>query len=255
MGGIGSISGQNVDPLGLTNGVAGPESTVVTVKQFTIGSYFGINDAIGHPAESFIKFAVANNLMDGTADGFLPNQTVTKADLANMMMFYGAVRQSNDGNAVNFVDSDAGTAAAINSVVTDGAALKDRAYVNQGVMQSDSTDMFGANTQVTREMLAYTLVQMLGQQKAASEVAQNKPLQVFVFDQWVDVVDSNEIAPELRGHVQLALNAGLLQAKFEFVGGSFATEQVLQARFNPDNQINRAVMAMSLTQLTPLMTK
>jgi hypothetical protein len=171
------------------------------------------------------------------------------------MMFYGAVRQSNDGNAVNFVDSDASTAAAINSVVTDGAALKDRAYVNQGVMQSDSTDMFGANTQVTREALAYTLVQMLGQQEAAAEINPDKPLQVFVFDQWVDVVDSDEIAPELRGHVQLALNAGLLQAKFEFVGGSFATEQVLQARFNPDNQINRAVMAMSLTQLTPLMTK
>jgi serine protease AprX len=255
MGGIGSISGQSVDPLALTNGVAGPESTVITVKQFTIGSYIGIDDAIGHPAESFIKFAVANNLMDGTKDGFLPNQMVTKAELANMMMFYGSVRQSNDGNTVTFVDSDAGTAAAINSVVTDGAALKDRAYVNQGVMQSDSTDMFGANTQVTREALAYTLVQMLGQQEAAAAVDSDKPIKVFVFDQWVDVVDSDEIASELRGHVQLALNAGLLQATFEFVDGPIGTGQVLQARFNPGNQVNRAVMAMSLTQLTPLMAK
>jgi hypothetical protein len=29
----------------------------------------------------------------------------------------------------------------------------------------------------------------------------------------------------------------------------------LKARFNPDTQVNRAVMAMSLTQLTPLMAK
>ena len=255
MGGIGSISGQNVDPLELTNGVAGPESTVVTVKQFTIGSYFGINDAIGHPAESFIKFVVANHLMDGTSDGFQPEQMVTKVELANMMMFYGAVRQSNDGNADTFIDSNTDTAAAINSVVTDGASLKDRAYVNRGIMQSNSTDTFGAAKPVTREALAYTLVQMLGQQEAADEIDTDKLLQVFVFDQWVDVIDSDEIAPKLRGHVQLALNTGLLQAIFEFVDGSFGTEQVLRARFNPHTQVNRAGMAMSLTQLTPLMAQ
>jgi serine protease AprX len=255
MGGIGSISGQSVDPLGVTNGVAGPESTTVTVKQFAIDSYFGINDAIGHPAESFIKFAVASHLMDGTEEGFQPDKTVTKAELANMMMFYGAVRQSNDGNTVNFVDSNSDTAAAMNSVVTNGASIKDRSYANQGVMQSDSSDMFGATKPVTRETLAYTLVQMLGQQEAAAEVDQEQPLKVFIFDQWVEVVDSDMIAPELLGHVQLALNAGLLQAAFSFEDGPLGMGQVLKARFNPDTQVNRAVMAMSLTQLTPLMAK
>jgi serine protease AprX len=255
MGGIGSISGQSVDPLGVTNGVAGPESTTVTVKQFAIGSYFGINDAIGHPAESFIKFAVASHLMDGTEEGFQPDKTVTKAELANMMMFYGAVRQSNDGNTVNFVDSNYDTAAAMNSVVTNGASIKDRAYANQGVMQSDSSDMFGATKPVTREILAYTLVQMLGQQGDAAEVDQDQPLKVFIFDQWVEVVDSDMIAPELLGHVQLALNAGLLQAAFSFEDDPIGMGQVLKARFNPNTQVNRALMAMSLTQLTPLMAE
>jgi serine protease AprX len=255
MGGIGSLSGQSVDPLRLTNGVAAPESTVVTVKQFAIGSYFGIDDAIGHPAENFIKFAVASHLMDGTEEGFKPNKMVTKAELANMMMFYGAVRQSNNGNTTTFVDSDAATSAAMNSVVTNGAAIKDRAYLNNGVMKSSSSDVFGANTRVTRENLAYTLVQILGQQEAASEVGTDKPLKVFVFDQWVEVVDSHMIAPELRGHVQLALNAGLLQAAFSLEQEAFEMEPVLKARFNPANQITRADMAMSLTQLTPLMAK
>ncbi|GAA0860081.1 S8 family serine peptidase [Aliiglaciecola litoralis] len=255
MGGIGSISGTSVDPLRLTNGVAAPESTVVTVKQFAIGSYYGIDDAIGHPAESFIKYAVASHMIDGTENGFKPDNTVTKADLANIMMVYGAVRQSNAGDANTFIDSDEATAAAMNAVVTEGASLKDRAYANDGVMQSDSSDVFGANTIVTRENLAYTVVQTLGQQQAANDVDSEQPLQVFMFDQWVEVADSHLIAPELRGHVQVALNLGVLQPSFSVEQGPYDLEPVLKAHFNPNNQVTRAAMAMTLTQLTPLMAQ
>ncbi|MFT4995387.1 MAG: serine protease AprX [Paraglaciecola sp.] len=255
MGGIGSVSGTNPDPLGLTNGPAPPQSTVVTVKQFTVGSYYGIDDVEGHPAEAFIKYAIASRVMDATDDGFKPAHKINKAELANLMMFYGAVRQANTGNTDTFLDSDVHNAAAINSVVTPGASLKDRAYVNEGVMQAESSDTFGATTLVTRESLAYTLMQTLGQQQAASEIDPEQPLKVFIFDQWVEVADSDLITAELRGHVQLALNAGLVFVSLKNVQDRLDTGPVWEAKFNPTNPVSRAHMAFSFTALTPLMAQ
>lgn len=250
--GIGSISGVSVDPLGVTNGIGIPSSTDVSIRLLETSGYVGIDDSQGHPAQSYIEYVVANELMDATEDGFKPDQDLTRAELADVLSLSANVRQALAGNASLFLDVDSTAAAAVNSVTTGGAVLDDLTMVDEPLMITDGSEHFGASDSVSKESVAYSLVQSLGLEDTAKAFDPSEPLVAIVFDQAVTVADSDLIAPEMRGYVQQALTLGLMQVQVEVEQGPFDLEPTLVAYFNPSNAVTRAEAAFVVTQFHQL---
>lgn len=253
--GIGSVSGVALDPLALTNGYGVPGTVNAQVKLLRTDGFQGLGDTVGHPAQGFIEYAVSEQLMDGFSYGFDPDAKLTKAQLADAMMLSGAVRQSNSGNALRFNDAGTDNAAAINAVSTSGAALKDLLFSQQPVVRPVTTTKFGADSNVTKAELAYSLVQVLAGQADAMNFNPAANVRVFAFNQWIDVADSNLIAPGMKGYVQKALDLGLMTVRFTLVQGLYDAEPVISAHFSPNEKLNRASLAMSLTTLHQLMAQ
>ena len=68
-------------------------------------------------------------------------------------------------------------------------------------------------------------------------------LTVLVDGERIPVEDSASIPAALRGYVQLALDLGLLNARFELVQGPFDLKPVLKAWFDPGTPVTRAAYA------------
>ncbi|MDF2178161.1 S8 family serine peptidase [Aliiglaciecola sp. CAU 1673] len=250
--GIGSISGNNVDPLGVTNGVGVPGPIDVNVRLLQTDEIRGIDDTQGHPGRAFVEFVVSESLMDATPHGFMPDAIVRKAELADALVLSGAIRQAQFGNASLFVDGSE-NAAAINAVTRQGAALKGLDYSQQAPLLADNPSLFGADNPVDRLQLAYSLVQSLGLEEPARAFDDSAPIIVRHFNQDIELSDGKDIPAKWRGYVQLALDLGLLQAEVSVVQGPFDLTPKLVAHFRPDRQISRAQLAKSLTLLHPLM--
>ncbi|MCC5452033.1 S8 family serine peptidase [Rheinheimera sp. UJ51] len=253
--GVGGLSGVALDPLGVTNGFGIPDTINAQIKLVRTDGYVGLGDVIGHPAQGFIEYAVAEQLMDGFSYGFDPDSKITKAQLADTMVLAGAVRQSNKGDQLNYTDTNGDTAAAANAVTMKGAALKDLGFAQQPVVKPVSSSKFGVNNKVTRAELAYSLVQTLAKQADAANFNPASNLKVFAFNQWIDVADSALISPELKGYVQKALDLGLMHVQFSLTQGPFDAEPVIKAHFSPNETSSRAALAMSLTTLHQLMAQ
>ena len=108
---------------------------------------------------------------------------------------------------------------------------------------------------MTKAELAYSLVQVLAGQADAMNFNPAANVRVFAFNQWIDVADSNLIAPGMKGHVQKALDLGLMTVRFTLVQGLYDAEPVISAHFSPNEKLNRASLAMSLTTLHQLMAQ
>jgi serine protease AprX len=65
----------------------------------------------------------------------------------------------------------------------------------------------------------------------------------------VSVLDSADIDPALRGHVQIALELSLMNVRFAVQQGPFDLEPRLVAYFEPTRQVKRAEYAVSAGQL------
>ncbi|KRS21654.1 peptidase S8 [Alishewanella sp. WH16-1] len=253
--GVGGVSGVALDPLGATNGYGVPGTVNAQLKLVRTEGFTGLGDVIGHPAQGFIEYAVAEQLMDGFSFGFDPDAIVTKAQLADAMVLAGAVRQSNSGDKLVFSDTQSNNAAAANAVARKGAALKDLEFSQQPVVKPVSATQFGVNAKVTRAELAYSLVQTLAKQGDAANFNPAANVRVFAFNQWIDVADSNLIKPELKGYVQKALDLGLMTVRFSLTQGPFDAEPVISAHFAANDRVSRASMAMSLMTLHQLMAQ
>ncbi len=120
----------------------------------------------------------------------------------------------------------------------------------QPVMQVDG-DFFGSNMQVTKEEMAYSMVQALGLQNEAQSFEADKVIAI-VLGQAVEVEDTDAIAPEYRGYVQQALAAGLMQVEVKVVQGRFDLQPTLKAFFNPQDGLTRGEAAFILTQYAEL---
>ncbi len=250
--GIGSISGVPLDPLGVTNGTALPGEVTATIKLLKTDGYTGIDDAQGHPGQSFIEYAISEHLMDATPNGFLPNRIVTREEFADVLTLSGAIRQDNRGNTRAYRDVKASLRGAVNAVAADGSALKDRGYEQGPVMKANSSDTFGAKQSLQNQEVAYSLIQSLGLE-ADAEAAFAETLTVNAFGQTVEVVDSDMIADEFKGHVQLALDLGLMGVEYDISMGQFDPNPVITARFEPVKGVNRAKLAMFVSKLHILM--
>ncbi len=231
------------------NGAGVPDTVPVTLKQYQVDAVEGIDDTEGHAARAYIEFAIAEQLMDARQQGFAPDELVTKWELADALSLAGALRQAPNGNQAVFADLDNQQQAVANAAVASGGALKDHHYQHQSVMQPDSASHFGADNSVNRESLAYSLIQALGLESKAQEKAANNSITVKAFKQTVTLEDFDAISPALRGHVQLALDKGLLRATISMEQGPFDLEPRIVAHFNPTKPVTRAKLAMSLTQL------
>ncbi|OFC70799.1 S8 family serine peptidase [Alteromonas confluentis] len=244
--GIGSISGVSVDPLGVTNGLGVPSTTEVNIRLLETAGYTGLDDVDGHPAQSYVEYVVGKHLMDGTANGFKPDSFISRVELADALSLSSSLRQTLTGNDSAF--NDAGEfGAVLNSVSTPGTLLSDRVQSMNPVMLTDSASVFGSDDTVSREALAYSLVQAMGLQEAAEAFDPESPIVAIVFGEAIEIDDSDDISPAMRGYVQQALASGIMQVSVAVSQGRFDLEPTVAASFVPDNAVTRADVAFSLT--------
>lgn len=248
--GIGSVSGVSLDPLGVTNGVGVPGANDVNIRLLVTDGFTGLDDVQGHPAQSFVEFVVSNELMDAKSDGFKPDDALSRGDLADTLTLSANVRQALEGNTQNFSDVDASLSAAVNSVTATGSVLDDLEMKDQPLMSADGS-FFDTNAAVSREEMAYSMVQALGLEAEAQSFNADS-IVAIVLGEAVEVADTDDIAPELRGHVQQALAAGLMQVQVEVEQGPFDLQPKLKAFFNPADSVSRGEAAFILTQFSGL---
>ena len=243
--GIGGISGVTLDPAGVTNGYAVPGDIAVSIKIIKTDGYTGLGDVENHPAKSFIEYAVSEELVDANADGFEPNETLTRQELADFLTLGAGIRQSNLATTSAFNDVSGQYSAAINAVNSQGAALRNTAQ-NQAPVLTGSASSFNPEQAVDRTQVAYSLVQSLALQPLAESFSGD--ITAIFQDQRVVLADQAEIPAELKGYVQLALDLGILNAHFDIQQGPYDLEPTIIANFNGDNVVTRADYAVAATR-------
>lgn len=120
----------------------------------------------------------------------------------------------------------------------DGSQVGSAATVNnpetlQYAVQAPGTYTWRITGYVTANA-SYTLASTQHGSSAASQVT------VLVDGKRIPIEDSGAIPAPLRGYVQLALDLGLLNARYELVQGPFDLEPTLKAWFDPTQQVSRA---------------
>lgn len=245
--GIGSLSGTGLDPLQVTNGYGAPGTVEGKISFLNSGGYTGLNDIANHPARQAIEYAVANRLMDGLSDGsFRPDRTLRRGELAQYLTMGASVRQSlpftGSASSVKDVSANDPLSPYIESVIAKGAPLRDLDQVQAGVMGAVN-GQFRPNDGVTRVSLAYSLVQALGLQEAARGYSGD--LTVFYNGSRLPIEDATSVPAVLRGYVQLALDQGLINARFTVTQGPFDLQPTLHAYFDPSTTVTRGTYAVA----------
>ena len=244
--GIGSVSGTGLDPAGVTNGYAAPGTIEGEITFLKSGGYTGMGDVANHPARQAIEFAVANRLVDGYSDmQFRPDAYLKRSELAQYLVMGASVRQWLPFDQhPSFSDLGTGNAAYpfAESAVARGGALRDLSQSQDGVMGL-LNGAFRPNDYVTRVSLAYSLVQSLALQEQARGFSGN--LTAFYDGKRIPVEDVASIPPALRGYVQLALDQGVINARFAVTQGPYDLEPTLHAYFDPSKLVTRAAYAVA----------
>lgn len=245
--GIGSVSGTNVDPAKVTNGYAAPGTVTGTVSFLNSGGYTGLSDIGNHPAAPAIQYAVANRLVDGYANGqFLPDQVLKRSELAKYLLMGTSVRQYLPfSGKSSFADlaTSAPSYAFAESAIARGGPLRDLTQSEDGVMTLQSGGTFVPNAGVTRVSLAYSLVQSLALQDAAR--AFSGSLTAFYNGQRIPLDDAAAVPANMRGYVQLALDRGVINARFAVTQGPYDMQPTLHAYFDPSVAVTRAAYAVA----------
>jgi len=244
--GIGSISGTNVDPAKVTNGYGAPGTISGDITFLRSGGYTGMNDVANHAARQAIEFAVSNRLVDGYSDKqFRPDQYIKRSEMAQYLVMGASVRQHLPFNRKpSFTDlatSDPAYPFA-ESVIARGAPLRDLTQNQTGVMGL-MNGAFQPNANVTRVSLAFSLVQSLALQDQA--VAFTGPLTAFYDGKRIPIEDAATIPAVLRGYVQLALDQGVINARFAVTQGPYDLQPTLHAYFDPNKLVTRAAYAVA----------
>jgi subtilisin family serine protease len=238
--GIGAVSGVAIDPLRLTNGAAVPGTVRTFVRQFRTAGFTGLTDIGGHPARGFIELAVRERLVDGYGDGrFRPDQTLVRRELADYLVSGNAVRQFLPLSGRRYSDIGPGHALFpfAEAVGARGAALRDTFQQARGVVFT-SGGRFEPGRSLTREELAYALVQSLGLESLAA--GYTGPVVVDHDGQAIEIEDAHLIHPEFRGYVHVALALQLIPARFYLQQGALDLYPTLKAEFRPRALVSRA---------------
>jgi subtilisin family serine protease len=251
MRGIGAVTGVSVDPLGLTNGIAGPGTAEVTVRTFITEGFSGLTDIATHPMRGVIELAASNRLVDSLESGeFRPTRRIDRIQAAEYLVSGFGIRQRLDlaGGKI-FTDlSDKNPASEVfaQMVTARGTLLFDLNHDAKAVSLADrSRGMFKPTADMPRQELAYSLIQALGLQAAAE--ATSGSVTAPYEGARVVLSDENRIAPELRGYVQLALDLGILNAEF-YVDNTNPLAPRIRAVFKPTEGITRGDYALAAVQ-------
>jgi serine protease AprX len=223
----------------------GPVDGTVTQVKYVLPN---IPDILGHPQQSDIEFALKNRLIDISADGnFYPNQTVTREDLARSLVLNTPLRQTI-ASTLKFTDVSGDLLRIAQAVTADGSTLRDYNFQPKGIMSATGTTFNPAGA-VNRVDLAVALVRALGHDAEARNLAGTT-----VTYNGTALSDNAQIAPSLRGYVQVALNLGLFEAyPAEIVQIAPGQFQALPGpRFEPATNVNRASLAVKLGKFRQL---
>jgi serine protease AprX len=246
--GVGSVSGVAVDPAGASNGYGVPGTIDANLKLLRTDGYTGLDDIATHPARSFIELAVRERLVDSDSDGlFRPDNPLTRARLADFLAMGAGVRQADPlaGASFSDVSRDSKLYPFAEAAAGKGASLRDTDQVEAGLVRT-ANRLFEPNKAVTREHLAYALVQALGLGPQAR--AHSGDVTALSEGTRYVLTDQAQIEPALRGYVQLALDLQLLPAKFALTQGPFDLQPRLSASFAPREASTRAAYAAAATR-------
>ena len=243
---IRGLRGETVNP---TNGAALPEQVNGTIAIFTTASATGLNDIGSSPYAASITQAVSERLVDGYPDGtYRPDSVLTRIDLADYLMMGEEIRQYLPFNGSQiFSDVPSDKTLLVESVTSQGAAIKDIDQYDNGVMLPTAQGQFSPNAGVNRVDLAYSLVQSLGLQDEALSL-NNSTITVPYRDTVIAIDDASNIPVNLRGYVQIALNLNLINAYFTLTQGPTDIQPTIHAIFKPLNTVTRGEFAVIITR-------
>ncbi|WP_246027030.1 S8 family serine peptidase [Marinicella litoralis] len=246
-GGIGGVSGVDVDPTGQTNGYAAPGDVAAYVKFIRTDGFSGISDvSFNHPARSFVEFVVSKQLMDATLYGFEPDALLSRGELADYLTLTVGVRQSNSAAEGVYSDVPSSIVAAVNSVTELGASLSDRAQTQDSLMMPVNNDLFNPFGKVNKQELAYSLIQGKGLESEARNF--DSDIVVVYNGESISIEDQDLIAEEYKGYVQFAISMGILPVEFTLEQGQFDFNPVIKAYFKPNKTMTRADFAAAATR-------
>lgn len=223
----------------------GPVDGTITQTRFILPL---IPDIQGSPMQAEIETAIRSRLIDTYADGtFHPDQIVTREDLARTLAIDTPMRQFLAGTP-KFSDVGGDLARIAEALTAKGSTLRDYDFVPTGVMSS-SGGMFNPAGYVNRLDLAVALVKAAGHDAEARALAGSD-----VTYQGSVLSDNPQIASNLRGYVQVALDLGLFEAYpaevIEIAPGQF---QVIPGpRFEPAANVSRGALAGKLNTFRQL---
>jgi serine protease AprX len=252
--GIGAVSGVSLDPLGLTNGTGLPGSITARIGFMRVDGFSGLDDIAGHPAQGLIEKAVAERLLDGYPDGsFRPDQLINRIEVADYLSLGAGLRQfrPTDGSD-SLSDVDSAQLGAAEAASARGGALRDRRQQQAALLPAALPGQFDPEGFYQRADFAYALVQALGLEIQAGQIRQaleQEAITVAFKDQRIALEDDAQVPAALRGHVQLALDLNLLNARFSLHQGPFDLLPTVRAHFDPQLQISRAQYAFGAVNL------
>jgi serine protease AprX len=225
----------------------GPVDGSVTQIKYTLPN---IPDISGHALRSDIEFALKNRLIDVDSSGnFLPDGAVTRTDLAGSMMLNSALRQSLPASP-RFADVSGDLSRIAEAVTANGSTLRDYDFTGAGTMTAPS-NMFYPGMTAQRVDIAVAFVRALGHDREALALAGTD----VTFEGSV-ISDNAQIAPALRGYVQIAIDNGLFETYpagvVETAPGQF--QAMPGPRFEPHSPVTRAVFAQKLIAYHQLFT-
>jgi serine protease AprX len=199
-----------------------------------------------HPAEKAIEFAVANRLVDGySTRQFRPDQALKRSELAQYLLMGTSVRQNlpfNDQPSFNDLGRSKSAYPYAEAAIAHGAALRDLSQNQDGVMTL-SSGAFKPNDSVSRVSLAYSLVQSMALQAEARSFSGD--LTAFYDGKRIPIDDVLTIPAGMRGYVQLALDRGVINARFSVTQGPYDLQPTLHAYFDPYGAVTRAAYAVA----------
>ncbi|MGH8481595.1 MAG: S8 family serine peptidase [Nevskiaceae bacterium] len=239
--GIGSVSGVAVDPAGVTNGVAGPATASVAVTRYVTQRVEGLSDIAGHPAKPFIEVGVRDRLVDGQPDGaYHPNDALSRGMLAEYLVMGFGIRQSlRLVGSFNYSDVEERLLPFAEIVSRSGVVLADLDHAAAAPM-SGAAGLFNPGGIVTRKELAFSLVRAMGGQSEAEAI--EGELTALLDGERVEVTDAGAVPAAMKGHLQIALDLGLIAPSFYTVADP-VQGLVVKARALPDAQVTRGEYA------------
>lgn len=245
--GFGSVSGVGLDPLQVTNGYGLPGTIEGRLSFLDSAGFSGLDDvAASHPARGAIEYGVSRRLVDGYSDRrFRPDQGIKRSEMAEYLVMGANLRQSLPlSGSPSFGDLATHHPAYpfAEAAVAAGAPLRDLSQQHDGAMRLVN-GAFRPNQGVNRVDLAYALVQSLALQQEARSFSGD--LTAFFDGKRVPVKDASKVPAAMRGYVQLALDAGLLNARFAIEQGPFDLQPKVVAYFDPDQAVTRAAYAVA----------